>query len=605
MKFTKIVRNTIIFAMMAIIFSSVGEIQATDDLSEATIIKPIEDGYVDSLQPMVNFAGSNLNVEYFNIKPQNRQRWSFVLFNLSSVPDYAVVQTAEFYVYASNIRGSINVGVFKGFDTDWNEEELYWTESRTQHASGSSPVTTQIDSIGWHKFDVKEYVQESLQKRKLSLVIRPYYSEGFEYASSAVFYSSDQPGRFKSPRLEITYLLEVDKKERDYTSIQLGSVPLQIEQGGYLTISGILQSGKTLLKEKKIMIEYSLNNSEWEQISEVETDPDGSFSFNWNPEQIGSSKLKAIFEGDDKYEETESVAQFLVESKIQQEQTSTSDSNLDFLWGVLGTTAGIIIIIPLAIWFRKQDLSSIPILQSFNNRNGISKSAKLTTQEMMQTISTGYEHLDRLLNGGLKRNYIVALTTPSCDETDLLIHRFLDNSLKSQNSTLYVTTKIDGERELLEKYPESFFYIICNPQMDENRQDIQNVYRVRGIDSLTEINLKTANVLQKMNETKKEKVVCIDIISDILLQHGLVTTRKWLIDFIARMRSNSMTTIMILNSQMHSKEDLESILGLFDGQIDVWEQGMREVARKQLKVKRMYRHVYDDQSIALEKSELY
>jgi len=605
MNYSKTARNPIIFAMLAIIFSSIGEIQASSDSFESAIIKPIEDGYIDSLQPMINFAGSNLNVQYFNIRPQNRQRWSLVLFNLSSVPDNAVIQTAEFYVYAYDISGSINVGVFKGFDTDWNEEELYWTDSRLQHASRSLPITTQIDSIGWYKFAVKEYVQESLQKRKLSLVIKPYYSEGYEYASSAVFYSCDQPGRFKTPRLEITYLLEADKKEKDYASIQLGSVPLQIEEGDYLTISGVLQSGKTFLKEKKIMIEYSFNNSEWEQLSEVETDPDGSFSFIWTPEQIGSSKLKARFEGDDEYEKTESVAQFLVESKILQEQTSQSDSNLDFLWGVLGTIAGIIIIIPLAIWFRKQDLSSIPILQSFNNRNGVSQSAKLITQEKMQTISTGYEHLDGLLNGGLKRNYIVALTTPSCDETDLLIHRFLDNSLKSQNSTLYMTTKINGERELLEKYPDSFFYIICNPQMDENNQDVKNVYRVRGTDNLTELNLKTANVLQKMSEIKKEKVVCIDIISDVLLQHGLVTTRKWLIDFIARMRSNNMTTIMILNSQMHSKEDLESILGLFDGQIDVWEQGMREIARKQLKVKRMYRHVYADQSIPLEKSKLY
>jgi len=605
MNYSKTARNPIIFAMLAIIFSSIGEIQASSDSFESAIIKPIEDGYIDSLQPMINFAGSNLNVQYFNIRPQNRQRWSLVLFNLSSVPDNAVIQTAEFYVYAYDISGSINVGVFKGFDTDWNEEELYWTDSRLQHASRSLPITTQIDSIGWYKFAVKEYVQESLQKRKLSLVIKPYYSEGYEYASSAVFYSCDQPGRFKTPRLEITYLLEADKKEKDYASIQLGSVPLQIEEGDYLTISGVLQSGKTFLKEKKIMIEYSFNNSEWEQLSEVETDPDGSFSFIWTPEQIGSSKLKARFEGDDEYEKTESVAQFLVESKILQEQTSKSDSNLDFLWGVLGTIAGIIIIIPLAIWFRKQDLSSIPILQSFNNRNGVSQSAKLITQEKMQTISTGYEHLDGLLNGGLKRNYIVALTTPSCDETDLLIHRFLDNSLKSQNSTLYMTTKINGERELLEKYPDSFFYIICNPQMDENNQDVKNVYRVRGTDNLTELNLKTANVLQKMSEIKKEKVVCIDIISDVLLQHGLVTTRKWLIDFIARMRSNNMTTIMILNSQMHSKEDLESILGLFDGQIDVWEQGMREIARKQLKVKRMYRHVYADQSIPLEKSKLY
>ncbi|WP_455369852.1 ATPase domain-containing protein, partial [[Eubacterium] cellulosolvens] len=324
----------------------------------------------------------------------------------------------------------------------------------------------------------------------------------------------------------------------------------------------------------------------------------------WNPEEIGSSKLKTSFEGDEKHEGTEIITHFLVESKIKQQQTST-DSNLSFLMGVLSTTVGIILIIPLAIWFRKHDLSSMPIFRSFNNRNGISKSAKLFTQETIQTISTGYNTLDRLLNGGLKRNYIVALTTPSCDETDLLIHRFLDNSLKSQNSTLYVTTKINGERELLENYPENFFYMICNPQMDEDSQIIKNVYRVGGVDNLTEINLKTANVLQKMKETKKEKVACIEIISDILLQHGLVTTRKWLIDFIARMRSNNMTTIMILNSQMHSKEDLESILGLFDGQIDVWEQGLRETARKQLKVKRMYRHVYDDQSIPLDKSELY
>jgi len=234
----------LIHAILIITILNISPIQAANDLCEAAILKPIEDGYVDSLQSMINFAGSNLNVEYFYIKPQNRQRWSFVLFDLSSIPNHAIIQTAEFYVYASEVRGSINVGVFRGFDTDWDEEQLYWTDTRIQHASGTSKVTTQIDNVGWHKFDVKEYVQDSMQKRKLSLVLRPYYSEGFEYASSAVFYSCDQPGRFQTPRLEITYLLEVEKTERDYASIQLGSVPLQVEQGDYLTISGILKSSK-------------------------------------------------------------------------------------------------------------------------------------------------------------------------------------------------------------------------------------------------------------------------------------------------------------------------------------------------------------------------
>jgi len=611
MKLPNTISILFMHVLLIVIVWNIPCLQAANDLNEGTILKPIEDGYIDSLQPMVNFAGSNLKVEYFLIKPQNRQRWSLLLFDLSSIPKHSEIESAELYLYAYEISTSINVGISRGFDTDWKEEEICWTDARaymrldtTESSRGSSADTVEIDDVGWYNFNVSEYVQDSLRIGKLSLILKPNYSEDFEYTANTVFYSGDQPGRFKTPRLEISYV-EDDKQEKDYATINLGSIPLKIEPGNYVTISGMLQSGKTPLKEKMIIIEYSLNNSEWETISEVETDPEGSFTFFWSPEQVGNSRIKARFEGDEKNEGTESVTQFLVESKIQQEPTSTSESNLGFLWGVLGTTAGIIIVIPLAIWFRKQDLSSIPILKSFNNRNGISKSAKLTTQEQIQTISTGYENLDRLLNGGIKRNYIVALTTPSCDETDLLIHRFLDNSLKSENSTLYMTTKINGEREILEKYPESFFYIICNPQMDENNQDNQNVYRVGGVDNLTEINLKTTNVLQKMNETKKGKVVCMDIISDILLQHGLVTTRKWLIDFIARMRSNSMTTIMILNSQMHSKEDLESILGLFDGQIDVWEQGMREIARKQLKVKRMYRHVYDDQSIPLEKSELY
>ena len=43
-------------------------------------------------------------------------------------------------------------------------------------------------------------------------------------------------------------------------------------------------------------------------------------------------------------------------------------------------------------------------------------------------ITTGYEELNDLLYGGIPRDYAVLLTSPSCDERDLLIKSFLASS---------------------------------------------------------------------------------------------------------------------------------------------------------------------------------
>ena len=191
---------------------------ATYAETKGAILKPIEDGYVDSLQPTVNFAGSNLVIEYFYIRPQNRQRWGFLLFDLESIPPNSSIRSAELYIYAFEIHGIIRVGAFRGLDTSWSEKDLYWTLARQSSITQTSNNSQQISNVAWYHFDVRKDVQDSLATNRLTLVLRPDYSQGFEYAASAVFYSNDQPGRFNTPRLEIVYTTEPPKPSKQQHS---------------------------------------------------------------------------------------------------------------------------------------------------------------------------------------------------------------------------------------------------------------------------------------------------------------------------------------------------------------------------------------------------
>ena len=50
-------------------------------------------------------------------------------------------------------------------------------------------------------------------------------------------------------------------------------------------------------------------------------------------------------------------------------------------------------------------------------------------------VSTGYADLDKLLYDGLPSNSAVVLTSPSCNERDLLVRSFLETGAKKDEAT--------------------------------------------------------------------------------------------------------------------------------------------------------------------------
>lgn len=213
--------------------------------------------------------------------------------------------------------------------------------------------------------------------------------------------------------------------------------------------------------------------------------------------------------------------------------------------------------------------------------------------EPMILTSTGFTKLDYLLFGGIPKTYAVALTSPSCDEKDTLIKNFLENATKNGEITFYVTTEHSFATNLAVKYPSNFYIFVCNPQAENAIKKAQNIFILKGVESLTELTIAITQAIRSVNSSaNSNRRICLNIISDVLLQHHSVQTRKWLTELITLLKSKGFTTLSIIDPQMHTTEELYSILGLFDGEINIRQIETDNGLATFLKIKRMRNREY-------------
>jgi KaiC/GvpD/RAD55 family RecA-like ATPase len=214
-------------------------------------------------------------------------------------------------------------------------------------------------------------------------------------------------------------------------------------------------------------------------------------------------------------------------------------------------------------------------------------------------VTTGSEDLDSLLFGGLPKTYAVALTSPSCDERDLLIKRFLERGAKNGEVTFYLTADSGNAKFLAKEFQSNFYLFICNPRADTMAESLPNTFKLKGVENLTEITISLTKAVRTLDASQHApRRACIGIVSDILLQHHAVQTRRWLADLIPELKSNGFTTLAVLNPQMHPPEEVQAILEIFEGEISIHE---KEGLRKSIKIKKMYNQKYLDCDLPLEK----
>ncbi|MGA2680677.1 MAG: ATPase domain-containing protein [Candidatus Bathyarchaeia archaeon] len=220
-------------------------------------------------------------------------------------------------------------------------------------------------------------------------------------------------------------------------------------------------------------------------------------------------------------------------------------------------------------------------------------------------VSTGFKGLDNLLLGGIPENYTIILTSPSCDEREELIKRFVQAGLTNGQITFYITTEVGNSAALAEKFQSFLFLFICNPRAEIIVKNLPNVFKMKGIENLTDIDIALTKSFRMFdNQQSGSKRACIEIISDVLLQHHAVITRKWLSGLLPELQAKGFTTLAVINPQMHPQEEVQAISGLFEGEIRITERETEKGPEKILRIRKLYNQRYVDTEFMLTRENL-
>ena len=199
---------------------------------------------------------------------------------------------------------------------------------------------------------------------------------------------------------------------------------------------------------------------------------------------------------------------------------------------------------------------------------------KTTTPALRNKVSTGYGRLDDALQGGFLAGSSIVLSAAESDEVPLLLRKFLETA---KDESLLICRSLSSAQTVAGENSENLKSIVCS---DKPISPARNILPGKGIENLTDLNLRISEVV---NSVAPKRVV-LDILSDILLRHKALQTRKWLAEFLERLRSKYITALAVVNPRMHADEEVQAVVGLFDGSLEIVE----EEGKKSLRVNWMH-----------------
>jgi TolB-like protein/KaiC/GvpD/RAD55 family RecA-like ATPase len=185
-----------------------------------------------------------------------------------------------------------------------------------------------------------------------------------------------------------------------------------------------------------------------------------------------------------------------------------------------------------------------------------------------------------------------------------LVEGFLETGTRKGEVTFYVTIDPGAAKPLAQEFPSNFHLFVCNPQADTIVEDLPNVSKLKGVENLTDVNMALTSVIRKLDPSLRgPRRICLDLVSDVLLQHHAVQTRRWLISLLAELKSTGFTTLAVIDPRIHSSEELYATLGLFDGEISIFEKEGEKGRGKYLKINKMSNQRYLEDELPLKARE--
>ena len=289
----------------------------------------------------------------------------------------------------------------------------------------------------------------------------------------------------------------------------------------------------------------------------------------------------------------------MINTTGQTSPLATSTTQTIFPTNQLGLTGIVIVLLAASVLVGKRRKQATTLLG--DKQVTITPNQK-PSEQASQSILTGYNELDSLLGGGLPEGYSILILSEPCDEMDLIIRKLIQSTISQDYSVFFVSRDVIKTQHLIGRYPTNFYAF--NPMADKMPTS-PNLFKISGVENLSDLNISLGKAMEPLLKETSKRLLILDVISDALIEHKGLTTRKWLNDFIAKRKADGFTILGIFNPNIVSKADAQAIIDLFDGVIEVFEKGLRERARRFLIIKRMYGRKYAEKEIMLDKERLH
>jgi len=219
-------------------------------------------------------------------------------------------------------------------------------------------------------------------------------------------------------------------------------------------------------------------------------------------------------------------------------------------------------------------------------------------------ISTGYPPLDEALAGGLPVRYSVLLLSPSCDERDLMVRKILASACADLKQAYYLSCDFARASEFASRAHKDVH--VLSPHAERLKAYHSRVFEIPGIENLSELNISLADILERIiSHEKEDRLMVIDILSDVLLRYKAANTHRWLSEFIAKRKTQQFTLLAMLNPLIVSEADVQTISESFDGILSIYERDVKGIPKRFLVVRKMSGVKYLAAELLLDREQLF